>query len=105
MTATNSQIQLSRAARLNAAGLVVAAAGIMIQYVSGEDFPTIPRGRSSCSRPPPWSPSGHGAGPRGGARGGGIVQIAGLAIALPAGVVAVKSFRSRAETRVASAAD
>jgi hypothetical protein len=36
---------------------------------------------------------------------GAIVQIAGLAIALPAGVVAVKSFRSRAETRVASAAD
>jgi hypothetical protein len=35
-------------AMLNAAGLVVAAAGIMIQYVSGVDFPTIPPGRSSC---------------------------------------------------------
>ena len=44
MTAKNSQAQLSPAAMLNAAGLVVAAAGIMIQYVSGEDFPTIPPG-------------------------------------------------------------
>jgi hypothetical protein len=32
------------AAKLNVAGLVVAAAGIMIQYVSGVDFPTIPPG-------------------------------------------------------------
>jgi hypothetical protein len=40
----NSQAQLSPAARLNAAGLVVAVAGIMIQYVSGVDFLTIPPG-------------------------------------------------------------
>jgi hypothetical protein len=44
MTLNNAQPRLSRAARLSAAGLVVAAAGIMIQYVSGVDFPTIPPG-------------------------------------------------------------
>lgn len=48
MTARTSQGQLSPAARLNAAALALAAAGIMIQHVSGVDFPTIPRGRSSC---------------------------------------------------------
>jgi hypothetical protein len=36
--------QYMPAATLNAAGLVVAAAGIMIQYVSGVDYPTIPPG-------------------------------------------------------------
>ena len=36
---------------------------------------------------------------------GAIVQIVGLAIALPAGVVAARGLRSRAEPRVASAAD
>jgi hypothetical protein len=34
----------SPAAKLNATGLVVAAAGLMIQYFSGVDFPTIPPG-------------------------------------------------------------
>jgi hypothetical protein len=29
---------------LNVIGLVVAAAGIMIQYVSGVDYPTVPPG-------------------------------------------------------------
>ena len=31
-------------AKLNAAGLLVAAAGLMVQYFSGVDFPTIPPG-------------------------------------------------------------
>jgi hypothetical protein len=35
----------STAARLNVAGLVAAAAGILIQYFSGvEGFPTVPPG-------------------------------------------------------------
>jgi hypothetical protein len=36
--------QHTRVAMLNVVGLVVAAAGIMIQYVSGVDYPTIPPG-------------------------------------------------------------
>jgi hypothetical protein len=36
---------------------------------------------------------------------GAIVQVAGLAFAPPAGVVAARTLRSRAETRVASAGD
>jgi hypothetical protein len=34
----------SPAAKLNAAGLLVAAAGLMVQYFAGVDFPTIPPG-------------------------------------------------------------
>jgi hypothetical protein len=38
-------IHVSTAARLNVAGLVAAAAGILIQYFSGvEGFPTVPPG-------------------------------------------------------------
>jgi hypothetical protein len=44
MTAITSTTRLSRAGRLNALGLLVAAAGIMIQYLSGVDYPTIPPG-------------------------------------------------------------
>jgi hypothetical protein len=44
MNRFTDKFALSPATRLNAAGLVVAAAGIMIQYVSGVDFPTIPPG-------------------------------------------------------------
>jgi hypothetical protein len=129
MTAKNSQAQLSPAARLNVLGLVVAAAGIMIQFVSGEDFPTIPPGPiillvaaavvafGSWRRAPvvglvaaafisiggvTATIAGDGfnatLGEPGGVGGfvGALVQIAGLAIALPAGVVAVRSLRSRA---------
>jgi hypothetical protein len=40
-----TRIPLSAAAKANVAGLVVAAAGILIQYFSGvEGFPTIPPG-------------------------------------------------------------
>jgi hypothetical protein len=35
---------LSAAGKLNVAGLVAAAAGIVIQIVSGADYPTIPPG-------------------------------------------------------------
>jgi hypothetical protein len=41
----NKRTPLSTAGKLNAAGLVVAAAGILTQYFSGvEGFPTIPPG-------------------------------------------------------------
>lgn len=35
---------MSAAGKLNVAGLVVAAAGIVIQIASGADYPTVPRG-------------------------------------------------------------
>jgi hypothetical protein len=35
---------LSAAGKLNVAGLVAAAAGIVIQIASGADYPTIPPG-------------------------------------------------------------
>jgi hypothetical protein len=137
MTSNNSQAQLSRAALLNAAGLVVAAAGIMIQYASGVDFPTIPPGPIILLAAAgvvvfgPWrrapavglvaaafvslggviaTIAGNGFSETLGDPGevggfvGAVVQIAGLAIALPAGVAAVRGFASRAEPRVASAA-
>jgi hypothetical protein len=44
MSSSKSHARRSLAAKLNAAGLVLAAAGIMIQYASGVDFPTIPPG-------------------------------------------------------------
>jgi hypothetical protein len=137
MTSNNSQAQLSRAALLNAAGLVVAAAGIMIQYASGVDFPTIPPGPIILLAAAgvvvfgPWrrapavglvaaafvslggviaTIAGNGFSETLGDPSevggfvGAVVQIAGLAIALPAGVAAVRGFASRAEPRVASAA-
>jgi hypothetical protein len=116
------------AAALNVAGLVVAAAGIMIQYVSGVDYPTIPPGpiillaAGAVVAFGPWRWSlvvglvaalflaiggviativGNGfretLGDTGwvGAFGGAVIQIVGLAIALPAGIVAAKrGFRS-----------
>jgi hypothetical protein len=44
MTAIVKTARLSPPARLNALGLVVAAAGIMIQYAADVDYPTIPPG-------------------------------------------------------------
>lgn len=38
----NKQNPLSLAGKLTVAGLVVAAAGVVIQIVSGHDYPTIP---------------------------------------------------------------
>jgi hypothetical protein len=139
MTSSNdSEAQLSPAARLNAAGLVVAAAGIMIQYVSGVDFPTIPPGSiillvaAAVVVFGPWrrapavglvaaafvsiggviaTIAGDGFGSTLGDPSevggflGAVVQIAGLMIALPAGVVAVRSLASRVEPRVAPAVD
>jgi hypothetical protein len=126
MTAKTSQAQLSPAARLNVTGLVVAAAGIMIQYVSGEDFPTIPPGPiillvaaavvafGSWRRAPvvglvaaafisiggviatiAGSGFNETLGDPSGVGGlvGAIVQIAGLAMALPAGIVASNELR------------
>jgi hypothetical protein len=110
-------------AMLNVAGLLVAAAGIMIQYVSGVDYPTVPPGPIILLAaaavvtfgPWRWSPyvglgaavfltiggaiatiAGNGFNETLGDPGelggfaGAVVQIAGLAIALPAGVVAAR---------------
>jgi hypothetical protein len=41
---TDGPRRLSAAAKLNVAGLVVAAAGIVIQIASGADYPTVPPG-------------------------------------------------------------
>jgi hypothetical protein len=133
----NSWAQLSPAARLNAVGLIVAAAGVMIQYVSGVDFPTIPPGPTVLLAAAavvvfgPWrraaavglvaaafvslggviaTIAGNGFNSTLGDPSevggfvGAVVQIAGLMIALPAGVVAVRSLGSRAEPRATSAA-
>jgi hypothetical protein len=128
MTAITSTTRLSPAARLNALGLAVAATGIMIQYVSGVDYPTIPPGpiillaAASVVVFGPWrrapvvglvaaafvsiggvvaTIAGNGFNETLGDPGdlgaflGALVQIAGLVIALPAGVVAVRSRGSR----------
>jgi hypothetical protein len=133
MTSNSSQARVSPAARLNAAGLVLAAGGIMIQYVSGVDFPTIPPGPiilliaaavvlfGRWRRAPVVGlvaaafvsvggviatiagngfDSTLGDPSEVGGFLGAVVQIAGLAIALPAGIVAVRSFASRTEPRV-----
>jgi hypothetical protein len=130
MTPNNTHTQRSPAAKLNVAGLVVAATGIMIQYVSGVDYPTIPPGpiilvlaaAVVAFGPWRWSPlvgllvalfvsiggviatiAGNGfnetlGDPSAfGGFAGAAVQIAGLAIALPAGIVAARrSVGSRA---------
>jgi hypothetical protein len=118
-----TQTQRSPAAVLNVVGVVVAAAGIMIQYVSGVDYPTIPPGPIILLAAAAvvafgrwrWSPAvgliaalflsiggaiatiaGNGfsetLGDPGEAGGfaGAVVQIVGLAIALPTGIVAAK---------------
>jgi hypothetical protein len=128
MMAIASTTRLSPAARLNALGLAVAATGIMIQYVSGVDYPTIPPGpvillaAAGVVAFAPWrrapvaglvaaafvSLGGVVATIAGkgftetlgdpselGGFLGALVQIAGLVIALPAGVVAVRNFGSR----------
>jgi len=128
VTATISQAQKTPAARLNAAGLAGAAAGIMIQYVAGVDYPTIPPGpiillaAAAAVVLGPWrrapvaglvaaafvalggvvaTIAGNGFSETVGDPTelggflGALVQIAGLAIALPAGVVAVRSLGPR----------
>jgi hypothetical protein len=127
----------SPAARLNAAGLAVAAGGIMIQYVSGVDFPTIPPGPiillaaaavvmfASWRRAPAVGLAAAAFVSLGGVIAtiagngfsetlgdpsevggflGALVQIAGLTIALPAGIAAVRSLEPIAEPREATAA-
>jgi hypothetical protein len=121
--------QYMPAATLNAAGLVVAAAGIMIQYVSGVDYPTIPPGPIILLAAAAvvifgrwrWSPvvgmvaalfvliggaiatiAGNGYSETLGDPGelggfaGAVVQLVGLAIALPAGVIATQRSSRRA---------
>ena len=125
MTPKSLQTQISPAARLNAAGLVVAAAGIIIQYVSGVDYPTIPPGPiillsaaavvvfGPCRRAPAVGLAAAAFLTLGGAIAtiagngfsetlgdpselggfvGAVVQIAGLVVAVPAGVVATRRF-------------
>jgi hypothetical protein len=114
---------------LSVVGLVVAAAGIMFQYVSGVDYPTVPPGAIILLAaaavvafgPWRWSPfAGLGAalflsiggaiatiagngfnetlGDPGevGGFAGALIQIAGLALALSAGIVAAKRNSRRA---------
>jgi hypothetical protein len=133
MKAIRNTPRLSPAGRLNALGLVAAAAGIMIQYVSGVDYPTIPPGpiillaAAGAVAFGPWRSApvaglvaaafvsiggvvatiaGNGFGATLGDPSelggflGTLVQIAGLVIALPAGVVAARSLGSRDVTAV-----
>jgi hypothetical protein len=114
---------------LNVVGLVVAAAGIMIQFISGVDYPTVPPGPIILLAaaavvsfgPWSWSPfvglvaavflslggliatiAGNGFSETLGDPGevggfaGAVIQIAGLAIAVPAGIVAAKRGSRRA---------
>jgi len=132
MTPKRAQIDSSPTARLLVVGLVVAAAGMLIQYASGVEYPTIPPGpiialvAAAVVAFGPWrrapvvglvaavfislggviaTIAGNGfteqlSDP--GAVGGFVgtlVQIAGLVIAVAAGVVAVRpSVGSRAGT-------
>jgi hypothetical protein len=62
-SSTSRSRRLAPAASLSVAGLVVAAAGIVIQIASGADYLTIPRACSSCWPPQawlPWRPAGAG---------------------------------------------
>jgi len=121
--------QLTPFAMLNVLGLVVAAAGIMIQYVSGVDYPTIPPGpiillaAAAVVAFGPWSwavrvglgaalflsiggaiatLAGNGFSETLGDPGevggfaGAVIQLVGLAIALPAGIIAAKHSSRRA---------
>jgi hypothetical protein len=123
MKSKNSPTPPSPATKLNAAGLVIAAAGIMIQYASGVDFPTIPPGPIILLAaaalvvfgPRRWGAVvglvvalfvalggtiativGEGFSPQlsdpsaVGGFAGTLVQIAGLVIAVAAGIVAVR---------------
>ncbi len=128
-----------RARRLNVAGLVVAAAGIMVQYAAGVDYPTVPPGpiillaaaAVVAFGPWRWAPvvglvaalfltiggaaatvAGNGfnetLGDPGyvGAFAGAVIQIAGLAIAVPAGIADVRRSRRLAErARITSPAE
>jgi hypothetical protein len=133
MTTIRNTPRLSPAGRLNALGLVAAATGIMIQYVSGVDYPTIPPGpiillaAAGAVVFGPWrrapvaglvaaafvsiggvvaTMAGNGFSETLGDPSelggflGALVQIAGLVIALPAGVVAVRSLGPRDVTAV-----
>jgi hypothetical protein len=126
---TPNSPQQAPAALLNVVGLVVAAAGIVIQYVSGVDYPTVPPGliillaAAAVVAFGPWRRSpfvglvaavflsiggltatiaGDGFSETLGDPGevggfaGAVIQIAGLAIALPAGIVAAKRSSGRA---------
>jgi hypothetical protein len=127
MTAiTDTTTRLSPVGRLNALGLAVAAAGIMIQFVAGVgDYPTIPPGpivllaAAAVVVFGPWrravgvglaaalfisiggviatiAGNGYadtlGSGEVGGVIGA-LIQIAGLALAVPAGILAVRAGR------------
>ncbi len=138
MTSKRSQIHSSPAARLLVVGLVVAAAGMLVQYAAGVDYPTIPPGpiialaAATVVAFGPWrwttvaglvaaafisiggviaTIAGNGFGPQlsdPGAVGGFVgtlVQIAGLVIALAAGIAAARpSVGSRAATHSTSPA-
>jgi hypothetical protein len=117
--------RLSPARRLTALGLVVAAAGIMIQYVAGVgDYPTVPPGpiillAAAAVVLGPWrwatrvglaaalfisiggviatiAGNGYadtlGSGEVAGVFGA-LIQIAGLLLAVPAGILAVRAGR------------
>jgi hypothetical protein len=138
MTRKHAAIDASPAARLLVVGLVVAAAGMLVQYASGVDYPTIPPGpiiALLAAVVVAWGPwrwtsvigllvaaflaiggaiatiAGNGFNEQlsdPGAVGGfvgTVVQIAGLLIALAAGIVAARpSIRSRAATHPTSPA-
>jgi hypothetical protein len=129
MSREKTHARRSWAATLTAVGLVVAATGIVIQYVSGVDYPTIPPGpiillaAAAVVVFGPWSWAirvGLGAAlfltiggaiatiagngyaetlgdpDEAGGFAGAAIQIAGLAIALPAGIIASKRGSRRA---------
>jgi len=138
MTPKRAHIHSSPTARLLVVGLVVAAAGMLVQYGSGVDYPTIPPGpiialaAAAVVAFGPWRRApvvglvaavfislggviamiaGNGFTPQlsdPGAVGGFVgtlVQIAGLLVAVTAGVVAVRpSVGSSAGTRPTSPA-
>jgi hypothetical protein len=125
-TITDTTTRLSPAGRLNAVGLVVAAAGIMIQYAAGVgDYPTIPPGpiillaAAAVVVLGPWRRAARvglavalfisiggviatiagngyadtlGSGEVGGVIGA-LIQIAGLLLAVPAGILAARAGR------------
>jgi hypothetical protein len=123
MTPKPPSISSSPAARLLVAGLVAAAAGMLVQYASGVDYPTIPPGpiislgaaAVVAWGPWRWAPvvglvtavfisiggviatiAGNGFTPQlsdPGAFGGfagTLLQIAGLVVAVAAGIVAAR---------------